>query len=296
MIGSWVRFLFLGCLWGSSFVLIKASVREVDIFSLVAWRLWLAGGLFLLYLAVFRYPIPKTGWGALIFVGLVNTAFPFTLVYWAQTKIDSSMATILTATTPFFSMSLAHFLLPHERLTQERLVGLFVGFGGVGLLASRSFGGKENQLGAVGAMLLAALCYAICLIVMRRYLRHVQPIFIAASSVIIGGIGMLPTLYFFVPVWPQLHLVSSGTLWAVLSLALLQTFVAYLLFYGLIEEWGPRASLVTYATPPIGISLSVLIYKEPIDSRFLLGGLLIFAGIVLIQGLWTWRKKPVISG
>ncbi len=284
---AWLRFVALALIWGSSYLLIKLVVKQIDPITLVWFRLTLAAGVFCAYLRLTGRVIwPEKGRWALIYVGVMNTALPFVLVSWGQKFIDSSLGTILTATTPFFSLLLAHFLVENERLTWQKLGGLLLGFAGVTLLSLRTLGAVQiggDALWGQFAVMSAAACYASSLIVIRRFLKHVEPLVIAGTTLLIGAIAMILPLLLVAEPWQVLSKADAWAWWVTIALSLIHTVLAYFLFYSLVASWGPRASLVTYAMPPVGVALGAIFLKESMDGRLLLGGALILCGIVLVQ-------------
>src|SRR5213078_4361315 len=68
-------------------------------------------------------------------IGVINGAIPFTLIAWGEQHIDSGVASIANATMPIFNVLLAPLLLPSERVSGLRLVGISLGIGGVAILA-----------------------------------------------------------------------------------------------------------------------------------------------------------------
>src|ERR1700682_2781135 len=76
-------------------------------------------------------PLSPAAWGRFLVMGLLNNAIPFALINWGQTQIDSGLAAILNATTPLFTVLLAHFVTEDERLTRNRIAGVALGFAGV---------------------------------------------------------------------------------------------------------------------------------------------------------------------
>lgn len=284
---AWLRFVALALIWGSSYLLIKLVVKQIDPITLVWFRLTLAAAVFCVYLRwTGRVIWPEKGRLALIYVGVMNTALPFVLVSWGQKFIDSSLGTILTSTTPFFSLLLAHFLVEDERLTWQKLGGLLLGFAGVMILSLRTMGSLQmggDALAGQFAVMGAAACYASSLIVIRRYLKHVEPLVIAGTTLLIGALAMIPPLLLGAEPWRVLSQAEGWAWWVTIALSLIHTVVAYFLFYSLVAVWGPRASLVTYAMPPVGVALGAIFLREVIDGRLLLGGALILCGIVLVQ-------------
>lgn len=281
----WLAFAALSLIWGSSFLWIKIAVQEVGPMTLVAFRL-LFGLLALLVAARItrqRLQVSRRDLPAYAVVAILNTAVPFTLISWGETRIDSGTAAILNGAMPLFVLVLAHFWLQDERITWLRLAGLLVGFGGVGLVVGFGSGGffEANRLGQL-AVLGGALSYALASTFSRRYLRNRQPLTQATMVVLIAeAILWVSTLTFERPLrLPQLPLSWVAILW----LGLLGTGLAYLLYFYLINAWGStRSSLITYTMPVIGVALGVSFLGEVLDPRVMLGTLLVVAGVVLVN-------------
>jgi drug/metabolite transporter (DMT)-like permease len=300
-IKEWAAFAALGLIWGSSFLWIKIAVAETGPFTLVAFRLLFgAAGLALVMVAQRqRLPRDRRTWLAFGFMGLVNTALPFVLITWAEQHIDSSLASILNGAVPLFTIVLAHFWLRDEKITAGRLGGLLVGFVGIVVLMSRDLDagaltGALTGLGLLGqlAMLAAVLSYATAITFSRRYLRNQPPVLQAGLVVIIAN----ALVWVAAPVAERpLNLPETATAWfAIAWLGVLGSCVAYLLFFYLINAWGPtRASLVTYVFPVIGLVLGLVFLNEPADWRLLAGSLLIVGGLAVVN--LKARPKPVVA-
>ncbi|MBN1680670.1 MAG: DMT family transporter [Anaerolineae bacterium] len=283
----WTTFGFLTLIWGSSFLLIKIGVEELEPLPLVSLRLGGAALIMGMLVALTRrsWPSNPRERAALVVVGLVNTAVPFTLITWGEQNIDSGLATVLNATTPLFTLAIAHVALADERITPQKAAGLIIGFLGVALLASRDAeSSSPNSFSGQIAILGAAVCYAISGVTIRRYLHNVEPMTTAGYSTIIGGTAVVSvTLITRQPI-PAVNSLSADTLLAVLTLAVVNTAIAYFLFYRLIHAWGAtRTSLVTYALPPIGVTLGAIFLDETVDWKIIAGAALIMFGIVAVN-------------
>lgn len=287
----WVGFWALGVIWGSSFLLIKVGVAELTPLQLVAMRVGTAAIAMLLTLRLTRQHFPKD-WRSrrdLIIVGLVNTTIPFFLITWGEQSIDSGLATVLNATVPLFSLVIAHFALQDERITGMKLLGLLSGFVGVVVLASRSLGSMEAASPLAGqlAVLGASMCYAWATVYVRRNLRHLKPMVVSSGALLTAAVVTL-VVTLVVDGVPTLGDISTSTLGAVLTLGLVNTYIAYLLFYWIIDRWGAtRATLVTYVMPPVGLGLGVMFLGEQLDAYLILGSVLIGAGVALVN----WRTR-----
>lgn len=283
---EWAIFIGLGLIWGTSFLWIKLALQEIGPFMLVTLRLvlGLAGLLVIMRVQRLAFPRDPRAWLSLAVVAVFNYAVPFTLISWGETRIDSSLASILNGTVPLFTILMAHGLLPDDRITPARLAGLLVGFAGVLVLVSRDLGPAAlagsvwGQLAVIGA----AASYALAITYARKALRGQSAVVTSAGSFVIASALMGAVTPLAEPAWrlPTLPLTWLAVLW----LGLLGSCLAFVFFYRLIQAWGPtRTSLVTYIFPVIGLALGILFLNEPADWRLGAGSLLVVSGIVIVN-------------
>jgi drug/metabolite transporter (DMT)-like permease len=292
---EWGAFWLLGLIWGSSFLWIKIAVEEIGPFTLVAFRLLfgLMGLLGIMWLYKQTFPRDRRTLLAYLFMGVFQTALPFTLISWGETRIDSGLASILNGTMPLFVIVIAHFWLHDEKITPARLAGLIVGFVGVVVLVSRDLGSQGVQGNVWGqlAVLAAAASYATAATFSRRYLRGQPPVVQSTMVLFFAGALMWLTAPVveapFTP--PALPLTWVAVAW----LGLLGSCLAYLLYFYLINAWGAtHASVVTYVFPVIGLILGVLFLNEVADWRLLVGSLLVVAGIAVVNLRARAQPRP----
>ncbi len=283
---EWGAFWLLGAIWGSSFLWIKIAVGEIGPATLAAIRLLFGLMGLLLVMRLQRQPFPRTAayLPAYLFMGVFNTAIPFIVIPWGETRIDSGLAAILNATVPLFTIVIAHFWLSDERITATRLAGLLVGFSGVVVLMSRDLGleGITRSVWGQLAVLVASVSYALAATFSRRHLRGHPPLLQATMVVLFADIlTWLSALGGERP----LRLPALPVTWVALAwLGLLGSCAAYLLYFYLLNAWGPtRASLVTYVFPVIGLLLGVVFLNERADWRLLAGAVLVVAGIAVVN-------------
>jgi drug/metabolite transporter (DMT)-like permease len=292
---EWAIFIGLGLIWGTSFLWIKLALQEIGPFTLVTLRLLfgLAGLLAIMRLQGLAFPRQPRALLKLAVVAVLNYALPFTLISWGETRIDSSLASILNGTVPLFTILIAHVLLPDEKITPARLAGLLVGFGGVLVLVSRDLGPGAftgnvwGQLAVIGA----AASYALAITFARKTLRGQSPVVTSAGSFVAAVALMGAITPVAEPGWqlPALPLTWAAVAW----LGLLGSSLAFVFFYRLINAWGPtRASLVTYIFPVIGLALGILFLNEPADWRLGVGSLLVVSGIVIVNLRMRARVAP----
>ena len=295
-LNDWGKFWLLGLLWGSSFLWIKIGLRGTGPFMLVALRL--AVGVVGLGIVVFmrkpNFSATPSLVGKLVLLGAFNTAIPFLLITWGEKSIDSALASILNGTMPLFTILLSHFFLADERITVPKFLGLIVGFGGVVLLLGGGSEKEELRGSFVGqmAVLIAAFSYASSLVFTRRTLRQVSPLIQAFVPLVMAD----AFVWMLIPVAESpIRFPTNAEAWfAILWLGLLGTFVAYILYFSLLQSVGPtKTALVTYVIPVMGLILGVIFLEERIDLRLALGSILIFAGIAVVN--WEPRKSRIPS-
>ena len=274
--------LGLAAVWGSSFMFIKVGVRELEPATLVAARIALA--------AVVLVPIVVVSVGAqetaghlraaatpLVVVGLVNSAIPFWLLSWGETRVDSGLAAILQASAPIFTALLALGFVRAERVSGARLVGLVVGFVGVALLVGVQPAGAV--LGAL-AVLGAGFCYALAALYSVR-LAGVPPLVTALGTMLAASLATVPVGLV------QLPAESPGwKVWAsVAVLGVVGTAIAYMLYFALLRSAGAsRSILVTYLVPPMALAYGALLLDEPVGTAAIVGLGLVLAGVALGTG------------
>jgi len=290
---EWLLILVLSVIWGGSFFFIEVAVSEVTPFTLVLFRVGLAAMALLLfgYLTGRRMPANLPLWGAFLMMGVLNNLVPFSLIVWSQQHIQSSLASILNATTPIFSVVLAHFLTREERLTVNRGAGVFLGWLGVALLIGvESLEGFDLQIMGYVAVLGAALSYACAAIFGRRF-KGVPPITVTTGMLCCSTLMMIPLVLIFEQPF-AIH--PSLTTWgAILGLSLVSTSLAYLIYFKVLATAGAtNILLVTFLIPVSAILLGVFILGERLGWNALGGMLLIFTGLIAIDGRLIKRMQP----
>lgn len=288
---DWSRLLLLSVLWGGSFFFVGVAVGHLPALTLVWLRVALASGLLALCLAATgaRWPRGAAVWAALAVMGLLNNAVPFTLFVVAQGQIGSGLAAILNATTPLWTVLVAHLATADEKITPARLAGLALGLAGVIVLTGGAGGGT---LLAQGACLLAAFFYALAGVWGRRFRRMgLAPLATAWGQLTASAVILLPLMLWWDRPW-MLGAPSPVVAGAVLGLAALSTALAYLIYFRLLASAGAvKLALVTFLIPVSALALGVGILGEDLLPRHLAGMALIGAGLAAIDGRLLQRRR-----
>jgi len=169
---DWLLLLGLSLLWGGSFFFAKIAVLELPPMTVALGRVAIAAAILLTLARATGVALPASlpDWWPFALMGLLNNVLPFTLLFWGQTHIPSGLAAILNATTPLFTVLVAHVATADEKLTGARLAGLAAGLAGVVVMIGpdvlRDLG--ANVLAQL-ACLLAAISYAFAGVYGRRF-------------------------------------------------------------------------------------------------------------------------------
>jgi len=277
--------LLLGTIWGTSYLFIKVIVAEVPVFTLVAGRLTLATIILWGILRAQGLSLPRSRrmWGAYAVLGLLGMAVPYSLISWGEQYISSGLASLLQATTPIFTVILAHFLTDDERVTIAKIIGVVIGFVGVGFLILPDLrqGLRANLLGQL-AIVGSSLCYAGAAIYIRSRLRGQPPLVSTAGQLTMGTVYMLPASLLIdrpLGLSPSLPALAS---WIVLTV--LGTVVAYVIYFTIIERSSATfVTMVTYIIPINGLMLGALVLNESLDVTVLGSLVLILLGVLLVR-------------
>lgn len=285
---DWVRFWLLGIIWGTSFLWIKIAVSEISPLVLVAFRSLIGASSLLVFFGIkggprLRWQELRPWLGIFVVVGLINIAIPFMLISWSEQYIPSGIASILNSSVPLFTMIIAPLFLHDDQWSLRKLLGLVFGFVGILniFLPEMNHGLNQNLIG-MGAMLWAALSYAVAGIYIRRHVQGLAPQLQAFLQLAIATV-MIWALTIFVE--RPVKLPHLGITWvALLWLGVLGSAVAYILYFSLLHSIGPtRATMVTYIPPLVGILLGMIFLGEQITWQAVVGGLMVISGIVVVN-------------
>ncbi|HVX34188.1 MAG TPA: DMT family transporter [Solirubrobacterales bacterium] len=274
---AWGAFAAVSVLWGLPYLFIKIADDDgmppldlawarialgAAVLIAVAWR---AGTL-----ASLRGRLP---W--LLALAVAEIAVPFPLIAAGETRVASSTAAIVIATTPLLIALLSLRFEPSERVGGARLLGLLVGLAGVAFLVGVDVSGDGGELLGVGAVLIAACGYATGPLILKRELADVDPTAMMGACLTIAAVLLLIPAAISLPRSAP----TAGAFAAVLVLGLFCTALALVLMAILIGDAGPsRASVITYVNPVIALALGVVFLGEEPGAGALLGLVLILAG------------------
>jgi drug/metabolite transporter (DMT)-like permease len=289
---EWAMLVALSVLWGGSFFFNGVAVRELPPLTIVFGRVALAALILLIVMRMLGQKVPTEArvWTAFFGMGLLNNALPFSLIVWGQSHIASGVASILNATTPLFTVVVAHVLTTNEKMTGGKVLGVVVGLGGVAVMiggdALKTIGA---DIAAQLACLAGAVSYAFAGIYGRKFrAMGVSPLATAMGQVAASSVVLLPVVLMIDQPW-RLAMPSGATIGALIGVAALSTAAAYILYFRILETAGAtNLLLVTFLIPVSAILLGVFVLGETFLQNHALGMAMIGIGLAAIDGR-PWR-------
>jgi drug/metabolite transporter (DMT)-like permease len=293
-----IAFGALSLVWGGSFLFMKVALDAFQPAQVALGRIIL-GALTLAAIMAFtrrRWPRERRVWLHMIVVALFFCVVPFVLFAWAAQSLPSGLSAILNATTPLWTMLIAVVVLPSERMTTRRTVGVLIGAVGVAVVmglwdvvSSPEFAASvPAQLACLGA----TASYGVALGWMRRFItgshRHDSVTIAATQMAVAGGLALalVPLLALTPVAW------SPAPVAALLALGCLGTGIAYVWNTRVVSEWGAvGASTVTYVIPVVGVALGILVLGERFSPNQLVGAVIVICGVLLVQRPRAQRAK-----
>lgn len=284
---EWTMLLILAGLWGGSFFFVKVLVAQVPPLTVVLGRVGLAAVMLNAWLLLRRDALPRSArlWGAFLAMGVLNNVIPFSLIAFGETRIASGLAAILNASTPLFTVFVAHLLTENEKLSASKLAGAVIGFAGVAVLIGPFLlaGLGHGDIVGAAACLLAAFTYSLAGLYGRRF-KGIPPIKVATGQLTASTLVLIPLVAMVDPPWSLPAPDPAG--WAALfGIALLCTVAAYVLYFRILAAAGAtNLMLVTFLIPVSALLLGWLVLGEALLARHFMGMALIGGGLACIDG------------
>jgi drug/metabolite transporter (DMT)-like permease len=284
----WIpEFVLLAAIWGASFLFTRIGTIEFGVWATAGIRVLIAT-LFLLPILFLRGHSQslREHWKLVLLAGLTNSAIPFVCFSFALQSITVGLSSLLNATVPLFGAVIAWAWLS-DRPSGSRMLGLAIGFLGVAMLAWDKASFKPDASGlssgwGVLACLFACLCYGISASFTKRFLGGLPSLVSSTGSQLGAALALLPLTIFY---WPS-QAVSMKAWGAVITLGVVCTGFAYILFFRLIERAGPAKALsVTFAIPVFAVLYGVILLGETVTPWMVGCGLVIVLGTTLSTGI-----------
>ncbi len=284
---SWIyKFLFLGTIWGSSFLFVSFGLDVLTPMGIGFWRSAIGAITLLLVLLVLRIKFVRgwKTWFKLWIAGLFMSAIPAVLFGFAQQNVTSALAAIVNASTPIFTVLAILIAFRAEKPKATVLVGLGVGLIGVFIVLGIWRGFGENDPMAIAALILAVTCYGIGTPFLRKF---VEPLNLRPEAAVFGQVSTsaLTLLPFYLSGAIFTGPLNFNSVASMLTLGVFGTGLAYVLYYRLLAQVGSAiGSAVTYMSPIVGVILGLLVLGEQVTWNEPVGALIVLFGAAVAQG------------
>ena len=293
---EWMLLVLLSVIWGGSFFFNGIALREFPTLSIVTARVGLAALALLFLMKMLGQGIQLNRQILKAFFGMsfLNNVVPFSLIVWGQQHIASGVASILNATTPLFTMLVAHWFTTDEKINPYRLLGVLTGMGGVGLMMGLdSMESSEFHLLGQSAILLAAFSYGLAGVYGKRFAQlEIPPLATATGQLCASSMILIPLTLWIDQPW-TMTIPSIEGMGSLLGIALLSTALAYVIYFRLLKTAGAtNLLLVTLLIPVSAIILGVFLLDESLEPQRLSGMAVISLGLLIMDGrlLQFFRK------
>jgi drug/metabolite transporter (DMT)-like permease len=286
-----LRLIGLAVLWSFSFLFIRASVDAFGAAGVVILRVGIAALVLHVVARITRQALGwQIHWRHYAVLGFFQTALPFFLFALALKDIGASLGSIVNATSPLFGLIIA-IAIGDEAPRWQRILGIALGITGViALVGIDSPTNTTNHLPAILLGLGATVSYGIASNYTRRYVRNAPALGMATYSQTFATVMMIPLLWYN----PVSTPITLNAVLAVIALGALSTGLAYLLFFRLVVDVGPAASLaVTFLIPLGAMSWGALFLAETITLTMIIGCVLVFVGTLLTVYQPAVRSAPL---
>lgn len=281
---SWVLLIVLAVLWGSSYILIKTALKSFTPFQIGSARMVLAFLLFAIPAFLYIRKVPFVKIKYITLVAVVGTLIPAFLYPIAQTRIASSLAGILNAVTPMFTLVIGALLFRYQ-FTLWKIIGLALGLIGVVLLVVIQSNGSWGTVNVYAFfVVLATILNAWSINIIKVYLQDVPSLILSSMTMLIispiAGTYLLSTDFV-----GQLSFSThvSYPFLALLFLGLINSGVTLVIYYRLLQISSPIfASSVTYLMPVVAILWGVM-DGEQLTIMHYIGMVFILIGILVVN-------------
>lgn len=288
---AWGLLLLLSLIWGSSFILIKKGLIALTPLEVGSIRI-LSASLFLLPFAIsYLRKVKRTQVKYLISVGFVGSFLPAFLFAIAQTRLPSAITGVLNALTPLFTVLMGLWIYGQKQ-TSRVFIGILIGFLGAIILITAGSGGAISNFNFYAFyVVLATICYALNVNIIKYHLHGLSSISITSISLaFVGPVAAIQLLFFTdftIKIFEAEQALTAS--FYILVLGVVGTAIALILFNRLVSLTDPVfTSSVTYIIPVIAVVWGVLDGETLIFSH-IAGIVAILFGVYITN---TMKKVP----
>lgn len=290
-LGVFIAAIAATFLWGSAFPFIKLSYTELHIqphevgeqILFAGYRFFLSGFMLLIFFKLIgqRMAFRRETTKQLVQIGLFQTFLQYVCFYIGLSYSTGVEGAILSGTSSFFQILIAHFIYKDDALNVRKIVGVTIGFCGV-ILVNIPGGEMAFNFG-IGELLLlsAALLYSYGNILAKEGSKTMDVGYMTAYQMIIGSFGLLFIGVLQVGVAPFTFSLNAFLMLLYLSFLSAAGFC----IWNTIMKYNKvgKVSMYMFFIPMFGVLLSSFILGEELHSFILFGLACVAAGIIVVN-------------
>ena len=282
---KWFYFSILVVLFGSAFVLIELSLNSFSPTQIAFFRVFFASIFLLIYSIAQGYKLNfiYKYFNLLFILGLSGTTIPFFLISWAQQTISSSETGILIGFMPLFTVLGSHYLFKYEKLTANKILGFIVGFLGLLILLLNNNENINffNNIYSKIAVIISAFFYALNALLVKK-INDIEVIPLSAVVMTFSTVQLILLSFFSDEIYLLESEIYLDALISIIILSILSTAFATVLYYKIIQNYGPNfLSLVNYPIPVFAFFAGIVFLKEQFNFYSILSLFLVIISIYI---------------
>ena len=277
--------LLLCLIWGSTWIFIKLGLDDWPPFTFAGMRFLLAAAILWVIVFLRKDSLPRTrrDWLLIAWLGVTSFAVNYGLVFWGENRIPSGLTAVLQSMIPAFGLVMAHHLLPGERITVAKLVGIALGIAGVAVIfADQMKIAGASALWGSGAIIVSALVVAYTNVLVKLRCGHLSTAPLVAGQMTFAIVPLF-VVGWFVEGSPLKLRWTPLAAASLVYLAVVGSVIAFLLYYWLVRKIDvTKTMLISLVTPVVALLIGWLVRGEAVSWRLALGSAAIISGISLI--------------
>ncbi len=274
-------FAIICIIWGSSWAAVKIGIESFPPLLSLAIRFTLAGIILgsIVFLKHLTIPMEKKFWTLVLIMSSTSFTVPFVLIYWGQLRVGSGLASFLFATYPFWVAIVSHFLLPNEKITPVRIIGIVIGFLGVIFIFNNGFSDiSSGMFFCMAAIIAGAIIQAFGLVFLRRLGDTMHPVTLNFCSMSLSAIPLFAASFIFEE-YSQLFF-NARSLVSIFYLSTFCTVITFVIYFWLVKHVeAVILSLSAFITPVIAVVIGIALLGEKITGNVYIGATLVLIGV-----------------
>ncbi|MGG4342172.1 DMT family transporter [Paenibacillus lautus] len=279
----YVSLILLSLIWGGSFFFVKNLLHDFGPWGIAFLRSTFGFLFITVFMLIMRKPfaLREIRWLPTVVIAMINMALPWTLIGFSETRLASSMASVLNATTPIWTM-LVGLLFFGSVFRRIQWMGMGVALVGlIILLGIRPGSFITVDFIGFAAMIGATLCYAVGSQLSKRLLGGLT-MYQLTFGTLLGAMVGSGIIAFTTEKIDLSKIVEPANIGSLVGLGIFGSGVAYILFNYMVLKGSPEfATSVTYLVPATAMIWGYTLLDEPIGWSLIIGLILILSGVFI---------------